>query len=194
MAFKNWLSWTGYVRLYARTSPEFERPNVVFHAAQNVRTPVGEAPVAILLYKSSPGAYPEIKDIVSPDPRVAAYVSLVFFQETPFESYVPRRAILAFNGDGQETFGVKAHVGRYTLQCNISGIGESGLVHREPSHDCPVFTQAVECTATDAAVMFNNNLQNIILPGAVEGWGSPVAYSPVGFWVMPRDISASVAA
>lgn len=193
VAFYRWMSYTGYLRLIAQTEGDFERPNVIVHAMHSVCTPVGTAPVAIVQYKSEPRGYPCVKDVVSPDQRVAAYVALVFFGETAFESYQPSRGMLAFSGDGKESIGVKVHVGTQVLHFRVAGLQEAGLVHREPSGDCPVYTKALEMTGTDASFLVNGALMSLVIPAVAPGWGSPAGYAPVGFFAMDKMMRAQAA-
>lgn len=187
------MSYTGYLRLIAQTVGEFERPNVIVHAMHSVCTPVGTAPVAIVQYKSEPKGYACIKDVISPDQKVAAYVGLEFFGETAFESYQPSRGVLAFSGDGKESMGVKVHVGTQVLHFRVAGLQEADLISRESCGDCPVFTQAMEMTATDASFLLNGALMPLELPVVSPGWGSPAGYAPVGFFAMDKMLRAQAA-
>ncbi len=85
-AVTEWMSWEGGVDIVAVTDTSLKMPNIVFHVARMVHTPVGSAPSGMLLYQPDTTKPPVVMGFISTDTLVGKYFGPKIFKGTPFEN------------------------------------------------------------------------------------------------------------
>ena len=175
-----WMSWEGGVDLVALTQPG-TMPNVIFHVARIVHTPVGSAPSGMILWQPDPKGAPAVMGLISSDLNVARYFGPNIFAGTPFENAPALQASISVDS-GADVAVAKVVVGSYTLESRLSGLGAAELIHRAPAAMLPFFQQGVERAAAKAALMVNGQKITLTVPPVGISGGPAAVVSPCGIY------------
>ena len=176
-----WMSWEGGVDLVGSTQEGLPMPNVIVHVARQVHTPVGSAPAGIILYQPDLGGSPKVLGFVSPDPEVGAYFGPNVFAGTPFESAPVLEAnieIELLDGAARS----RVEVDGLVFDTDLTGLGETKLISREPGGMSPFHQQGLECIAGGATLKVNGEEISLILPEVGFTGGPPAVFAPSGVY------------
>ncbi len=181
MPIKNWMSWEQGVDLVAATAGNLPMPNLIFHVASMVHTPVGSAPSGMILFQPNPASQPTIMGFISTNLDVAAYFGPHIFAGTPFENAPTLLAKIEVATSG-DTATARITIANNLFETRLTGLRALEQVNREPSGMPPFFQQALEAPASAATLSLNGvNIPFTLPPIGISG-GAPAVWSPAGIY------------
>ena len=156
-------------------------PNVIVHVARAVHTPVGSAPSGMVLFQPEAEGAPVVMGFISSDPVVGAYFGPNIFAGTPFESAPVLEASIEVElEDGVARSRIE--VGGTVLETELSSLGETELISREPGGMSPFHQQGLERVAGAASLKVNGEEISLMLPEVGMSGGAPAVFSPCGVY------------
>jgi hypothetical protein len=178
---KDWMSWQNGVDIAAVTDASYKMPNIIFHVASMVSTPVGSAPSGMILYRPDTTKAPIIMGFVSSNKVVGAYFGPKIFAGTPFEKAPALDATFDVKNDGKVATS-KVVVGGHTFEAMLTDVGNPYLIDRAMGSPMPFYQQGVEQKVGKATLKVDGVEVKIIIPpvGLAGGPGSVV--SPNGVY------------
>ncbi len=181
VAVKEWMSWQNGVDIAAVTDVNYKMPNVIFHIASMVSTPVGSAPSGMILYRPDTTKAPIVMGFVSSNKTVAAYFGPKIFTGTPFEKAPALEANFDIKNDGKIAT-AKVVVGGHTFEATLTELETPYLIDRSMGNPMPFYQQGIEQKVGKATLKVDGKDVAIIVPpvGLAGGPGSVV--SPNGVY------------
>jgi hypothetical protein len=178
---KDWMSWEGGVDIAAVTDANYKMPNIIFHVANMVNTPVGSAPSGMILYRPDTTKAPIVMGFVSGNKTVGAYFGPKIFAGTPFEKAPALDATFDIKYD-VKTATAKVVVGGHTFEATLTDLGNPYLIDRAMGSPMPFYQQGVEQKVGKATLKVDGVEVKIMIPpvGIAGGPGSVV--SPNGVY------------
>lgn len=176
-----WMSWEGGVDVAGLTDPSLPMPNLIFHVARVVHTPVGSAPSGMILWQPDPQSPPAVMGFVSSDPAVCAYFGPHIFAGTPFEQAPVLHAEFDFHFTAQEAHAA-CKVNNMLLEARFQLQTHASLMQRAPGGMAPFHQQGVEIGVSGVTFQVNGVPQSIILPPIGISGGAAAVYSPNGVY------------
>lgn len=177
MTITHWMSWEGGVDLVASTVEGGVQPNLIVHVARVVHTPVGSAASGMIFFQPDPNAPPAFIGFISTDPTVGAYFGPHIFAGTPFEHAPVLPAQLTVTGAS-----ARVEIEGFTIETELSELGELALVQRPLGEPLPFVQQGVEAEAKTVRVTINGEAIPVhLLPVGIAG-GPSAVLSPTGVY------------
>jgi hypothetical protein len=177
----NWMSWEGGVDVAAVTDKNFKMPNVIFHVARMVNTPVGSAPSGMVLYQPDSTKPPVVMGFVSTNKTVGAYFGPKIFAGTPFEKAPALEATFDIKYD-ENTATSKIVVGGHTFECTMTELSKPYLINRKPAQMPPFHQQGVEQAVGKTTLKVDGKEVTIIVPPVGITGGPGAVVSPNGVY------------
>jgi hypothetical protein len=181
MNANQWIAWEGGVNLIAKTSAKLDSPNIIFHAAQQVHTPVGSAALGMFLWQPDPAAPPVRFGFVSTVPKVSAYLSDEIFAGTPFHG-APNLSgtVDTVIADGRAT--ARLEIPGYNVQITLEDLSLANLVQRPPTPTAPFHQHLLEAVAGQATLTVNDETMEIVVSGSGIMGGPSAFTAPLGLY------------
>lgn len=181
IAVSKWMSWDGGMDVAGVTDTGYKMPNVIFHVANMVNTPVGSAPSGMVLYQTDTASAPIVMGFVSSKKEVGDYFGPNIFAGTPFEKAPTLIADFKFTNDGTTATAI-VKVDGHTFECTMTDFGSPYLINRVPSAMPPFYQQGVEQKTGKTTLKFDGKEINLFIPpvGITGGPGSVL--SPNGVY------------
>ncbi len=178
---KDWMSWQNGVDIAAVTDASYKMPNIIFHVASMVSTPVGSAPSGMILYRPDTTKAPIVMGFVSSNKTVGAYFGPKIFAGTPFEKAPTLDATFDIKNDGK-TATAKVVVGGHTFEAALTELGNPYLIHRAMGSPMPFYQQGVEQKVGKATLKVDGVEVKIIVPPIGLAGGPGLVVSPNGVY------------
>lgn len=180
-AVTEWMSWEGGVDVVAVTDTSLKMPNIIFHVARMVHTPVGSAPSGMLLYQPDSTKPPVVMGFISTDTLVGKYFGPNIFKGTPFENAPVLPATFDIKYDGTMAT-AKVVASGQTFECTMTNLGNPYLIHRAPATMPPFYQQGVERTAGQVTLKINGQEVKMIIPPVGISGGPAAVVAPNGVY------------
>ena len=177
----NWMSWETGMDVAAVTDASLKMPNVIFHVARMVNTPVGSAPSGMVLYQPDSTRPPLVIGFISTDTMVAKYFGPKIFAGTPFENAPAVKASFDIKYDGT-TATAKVVAGGHTFECTMSDLGNPYLINRAPTQMPPFYQQGVERTVGKTVLKVDGKQLTLMIPPVGISGGPGAVVSPNGVY------------
>lgn len=175
-----WMSWEGGVDVVGVTDKNLKMPNVIFHVANMVNTPVGNAPSGMVLYQPDSTKPPVVMGFVSTKKEVGAYFGPNIFAGTPFEKAPVLDATfdVKYSSTGATA---KVVVGGHTFEAVFSDLGKPTLINRAFGSPMPFYQQGVEQAVGKAVLKMDGKEITMMVPpvGLAGGAGAVVSANGV---------------
>ncbi len=177
----NWMSWETGMDVAAVTDASLKMPNVIFHIAKMVNTPVGSAPSGMVLYQPDSTQPPLVIGFVSTNKAVGDYFGPKIFAGTPFEKAPTVMATFDIKYDGT-TATAKVVAGGHSFECTMSELGNPYLIYRSPSAMPPFYQQGVERTVGKTVFKVDGKEIKMMIPPVGITGGPGAVVSPNGVY------------
>lgn len=177
-----WMSWEGGVDTVGMTKEGMTQPNVIFHVARIVHTPLGSAASGMILYAPEADKPPVVAGFVSTDATVGAYFGPKIFAGTPFEGAPASVAEIEVKYDAAEKKATsRCKVGDNVFEAELHDIEPGYLIQRKPGGMTPFYQQGVEHKAGKVVFKVNGAEVPVIIPpiGITGGPGAVFAANGV---------------
>lgn len=176
-----WMSWEGGVDVVGVTDKNLKMPNVIFHVANMVNTPVGNAPSGMVLYQPDSTKPPVVMGFVSTKKEVGAYFGPNIFAGTPFEKAPVLDATfdIKYNVNGATA---KLVVGGHTFEATFSELGKPTLINRAFGSPMPFYQQGVEQAVGKAILKMDGKEITLTVPPVGLAGGAGAVVSPNGVY------------
>jgi hypothetical protein len=178
---KDWMSWQNGVDIAAVTDASYKMPNIIFHVASMVSTPVGSAPSGMILYRPDTTKAPIVMGFVSSNKTVGAYFGPKIFAGTPFEKAPALDATFDIKNDGKIAT-AKVVVGGHTFEATLTDLSSPYLIHRLAGSPMPFYQQGVEQKCGKATLKVDGKDVKIIVPPVGLSGGPGSVVSPNGVY------------
>jgi len=179
----DWMSWDGGVDFAAMTADGLAGPNVIFHIARVVHTPIGSAPSGMILYQPDPAQPPVVAGFVSGDETVGAYFGPKIFAGTPFEKAPAMKADISVEYDAATAVATATvKVGEHTFKASMSEVGAMYRIDRVPGPMTPFQQQGVEAKAGKVTLEVDGAAVNLIMPPMGVSGGPPAVWAATGIY------------
>lgn len=181
MNAKQWIAWEGGVNLIAKTSAELDLPNIIFHAAHLIHTPVGSASLGMFLWQPDPASPPVRFGFVSAVSKVSSYLSDEMFVGTPFQG-APNLAgtVDTMVADGKAT--ARLEIPGYNVTITLEDLSSPNLIQRPPTPTAPFYQNLLEAVAGRASLTVNDEAIDLIVSGSGIMGGPSAFTAPLGFY------------
>jgi hypothetical protein len=177
----DWMSWEGGVDVAGVTDKSYKMPNVIFHVANMVSTPVGKAPSGMILYRPDTLQPPVVMGFVSSNKTVGDYFGPKIFAGTPFEKAPTVMATFDIKYDDKGAT-AKVVAGGHTFECTMSDLGKPYLINRAMGSPMPFYQQGVERASGKTVLKVDGKEVNIIIPPVGLGGGPGAVVSVNGVY------------
>ncbi len=182
MPVNHWMSWEAGVDLVALTDTKLVAPNVIFHVARMVHTPVGSAPAGMLLWQPDAAAQPLLAGFISTDLNVARYFGPNIFAGTPFQHAPALQAQIDITLSLPGGVSAKVQAAGFTFESHLSKLGGVENIHRQPSPFTPFVQLGLEAPAASATLKVNGQTIPLVVPSIGITGGPGAAWSPTGIY------------
>ncbi len=142
----DWMSWEGGIDVAGVTDKSLKMPNVIFHVAHMVNTPVGNAPSGMIFYQPDSTKPPMVVGFVSTDTTIGKYFGPKIFAGTPFEKAPVLKSTFDIKYD-DKTATAKVVAGGHTFECTMTDLGKPYLLNRAAGNPMPFNQQGIERAA-----------------------------------------------
>ena len=178
----SWMAWLNGLNAVLFTKEGLPQPNIIFHIADAMSTPVGTTRGGMLFYRPEGDEKPRIAAFVAEDERVGRFLGPNLFQGTPFENapVVKARMRLGFMYPKSAMAIVEAGGDRFELE--LADFGEAAFAERAPSAEVPYTRSGMEAAAKRAVFKFNGVAVPVVVPPAGPGGSPPVCFAPGGVY------------
>ncbi|MBP6430850.1 MAG: hypothetical protein KA319_03705 [Ferruginibacter sp.] len=176
----DWMSWEGGIDVAGVTDKNYKMPNVIFHVANIVNTPVGKAPSGMILYRPDTLQPPLVMGFVSTNKTVGDYFGPKIFAGTPFEKAPTVMGTFDIKYDDKGAT-AKVVAGGHTFECTMSDLGKPYLINRAMGSPMPFYQQGVERTSGKSVLKVDGKEVNLTMPpvGLSGGPGAVVSVNGV---------------
>ncbi|MCC6621297.1 MAG: hypothetical protein IT385_08580 [Deltaproteobacteria bacterium] len=178
-----WMSWEGGVDIVGMTKEGLPGPNVIFHIARLVHTPLGSAASGMILYQPDPEKPPVVAGFVSTDATVGAYFGPKIFAGTPFEQAPASVAEIEVKYDPAEKKATsRCKIGDNVFEAELSDIGDGYLINRAPAQMTPFHQQGVEAKVGKVVFKVNGAEVPLVLPPVGITGGPAAVFAATGVY------------
>lgn len=178
-----WMAWEGGVDIVGMTKEGMTQPNVIFHIARMVHTPLGSAASGMILYAPEADKPPVAIGFVSTDAAVGAYFGPKIFAGTPFEGAPVTVAEIEVKYDAAEKKATaRCKVGDNVFEAELHDVGPGYLIHRKPGGMTPFYQQGVEAKAGKVLLKVNGAEVPLVLPPVGITGGPPAVFAANGVY------------
>ncbi|MCX8021055.1 MAG: hypothetical protein N2747_11240 [Chitinophagaceae bacterium] len=177
----DWMSWEGGIDVVGVTDTALKNPNVIFHIARMVHTPVGSAPSGMLFYQPDTTKPPVIMGFISTDTTVGKYFGPKIFKGTPFENAPVLKATFDVKHENASAT-AKVTAGGHTFECSMNDLGNAYLISRLPSQMPPFFQQGVERKADKVMLKIDGQEIKLFIPPVGISGGPAAVVAPNGVY------------
>jgi hypothetical protein len=181
MPIKSWMSWHDGVDLVAATAPNLPMPNLLFHVARTVHTPIGSAPAGMIFFQPDTNAAPQVMGFISPNIEIAKYFGPHIFAGTPFENAPALQATIDITASA-ESASARIAVANFLFETKLTGLKPAELITRPPGGATPFTQQGVEAPAASATLSANGTQLHILVPAVGISGGPAAVYAPTGLY------------
>lgn len=175
------MSWEGGIDVAGVTDASYKMPNIIFHVASMVNTPVGKAPSGMILYRPDTLQPPVVMGFVSSNKIVGDYFGPKIFAGTPFEKAPTVIATFDIKYDDKGAT-AKVVAGGHTFECTMSDLGKPYLINRAMGSPMPFAQQGVERSAGKTTLKVDGKEVSLIVPPVGLGGGPGAIVSVNGVY------------
>ena len=177
----DWMSWENGIDIAGVTDPNLKMPNVIFHVAHMVSTPLGNAPSGMILYQPDSTKPPMVMGFISTDSKVGGYFGPKIFAGTPFEKapVLPATFDIKTTANGATA---KVVTGGHTFEAEVTDLGAPYLINRAPAAMPPFYQQGVERKIGKATLKVDGKDVAITIPPVGISGGPGAVFSPNGVY------------
>jgi hypothetical protein len=176
------MSWQDGVDLVAATAPNLQMPNLLFHVARIVHTPLGSAPAGMVFFQPDPAAPPQVMGFISPNLELAKFFGPHIFAGTPFENAPALQATIDITLS-PDAASARIAVANRLFETRLSALKPLELITRPPSAMTPFTQQGLEAPAASASLSIDGQpLPNLLIPAIGLSGGPAAVYAPTGIY------------
>jgi hypothetical protein len=177
----DWMAWEGGIDVAAVTDKNYKMPNIIFHVAKMVNTPVGSSPSGLILYRPDTTQAPVVMGYVSGNKTVGDYFGPKIFAGTPFEKAPTVMATFDIKYDAKGAT-AKVVAGGHTFECTMTDLGKPYLINRAMGSPMPFYQQGVEMAAGKTVLKVDGKEVTMIIPPVGIGGGPGAVVSANGVY------------
>jgi hypothetical protein len=177
----DWMAWEGGMDVAGVTDKNYKMPNVIFHVANMVSTPVGKSASGLILYRPDTLKAPQVMGFVSTNKTVGDYFGPKIFAGTPFEKAPTVMATFDIKYDDKVATAIVI-AGGHTFECTMTDLGKPNLINRAVGSPMPFYQQGVERTAGKTVLKVDGKEVTLFIPPVGLGGGPGAVVSVNGVY------------